>query len=480
MRFFSASSSCSRRARDDVEAEVQEVPEDLVQIHPLRPADVDVAFGRLEAGQVHHEAGLQHRVLEQVGHHHLLVGVLLQLEKDPDVVGRDVLDVEERRQLAAGGDLADLLDERRLVDGVGDAGDVDDLRGLRRRAFLPRAAQANRAGSGLVDLLQLLGGIEDLAAGRKVRRLDVAAQLHRGQVGVVEQLDERRAHLAEVVRRDVGRHADGDAGGAVDEQVGNPRRQHHRLGARAVVVRPERHRRLVDLAQHLVAEARETALGVAHRRGGIAVERAEVAGAVDQRVAQREGLRHADERFVERRVAVRVVVAHHVADHLGALAVLGVGGEVLLPHRVEDAALHRLQPVADVGQGARGDDRERVVEISGLRRLVQRDAFGDAAARRGRIDDIAVAIEQRAGFGFAFGHGRSRIAGGRRGREITVHEVREQRQRDHGSHWEQRSQRRERRRGDGAAGPQGRRARVERDPESQTTPALWSLVLADL
>ena len=85
---------------------------------------------------------------------------------------------------------------------------------------------------------------------------------------------------------------------------------------------------------------------------------------------------------------MRVVVAHHVADDLRALAVLGVGGEVLLPHRVEDAALHRLQPVADVGQRARGDDRERVVEIAGLRRFVQRDAFGDAAARRGCIDDI--------------------------------------------------------------------------------------------
>ena len=71
-----------------------------------------------------------------------------------------------------------------------------------------------------------------------------------------------------------------------------------------------------------------------------------------------------------------MVAAHHVADDLGALAMLGVGGQVLLPHRVEDAALHRLQAVADVGQRAGGDDRERVVEIAGLRRLVQRDVLG--------------------------------------------------------------------------------------------------------
>ena len=76
--------------------------------------------------------------------------------------------------------------------------------------------------------------------------------------------------------------------------------------------------------EHLVADAREAALGVAHRRGAVAVERAEVARAVDERVAQREGLRHAHQRLVERGVAVRVVAAHHVADDLGALAVLGV------------------------------------------------------------------------------------------------------------------------------------------------------------
>jgi hypothetical protein len=63
-----------------------------------------------------------------------------------------------------------------------------------------------------------------------------------------------------------------------------------------------------------------------------------------ERIAQRERLRHAHERFVERRVAVRVIAAHHVADDLRALAMLGVGREVLLPHRVEDAALTGLRP----------------------------------------------------------------------------------------------------------------------------------------
>ena len=117
---------------------------------------------------------------------------------------------------------------------------------------------------------------------------------------------------------------------------------------------------------------REPALGVPHGGGAVAVERSEVARAVDERIAQRERLRHAHQRLVERGVAVRVEAAHHVADDLRALPVLGVGRQVLLPHRVEDAALDRLQPVAHVGQRAGGDDRQRVVEVARLRRLVER------------------------------------------------------------------------------------------------------------
>jgi len=77
-----------------------------------------------------------------------------------------------------------------------------------------------------------------------------------------------------------------------------------------------------------------------------------------------------------------VIAAHHVAHDLGALAVLRVGGQILLPHRVEDAALNRLESVAHIGQRARCDDGQRVVEIAALGSLVQRHALGGTAARR--------------------------------------------------------------------------------------------------
>ena len=102
-----------------------------------------------------------------------------------------------------------------------------------------------------------------------------------------------------------------------------------------------------------VAIRDEAALGVAHRRRRVAVDGAEVALAVDERVAQRERLRHPDERVVDRRVAVRVVVAHHVADDARGLARRPVRLQAGLVHRVEHAAVHRLQAVAHV-RAARG------------------------------------------------------------------------------------------------------------------------------
>jgi hypothetical protein len=65
-----------------------------------------------------------------------------------------------------------------------------------------------------------------------------------------------------------------------------------------------------------------------------------------------------------------MVLAEHLADDRRGLARPRAGGEPqVLPHRIEDAALNGLQPVADVGQRARRDDGQRVAEIPLLRRL---------------------------------------------------------------------------------------------------------------
>jgi hypothetical protein len=66
---------------------------------------------------------------------------------------------------------------------------------------------------------------------------------------------------------------------------------------------------LIDLGKQQGGDRREATFGVAHGRRVVAVARAEVTLPVDQRIAQREVLRLADQGVVSGDVAVRVVLA---------------------------------------------------------------------------------------------------------------------------------------------------------------------------
>ena len=78
---------------------------------------------------------------------------------------------------------------------------------------------------------------------------------------------------------------------------------------------------LFDVREHFLGDFRKARFGVTHGRRRIAIDRAEVSLAVDERIAHVEILREADERVVDRRVAVRMVFAEDFADDLRALAV---------------------------------------------------------------------------------------------------------------------------------------------------------------
>ena len=204
----------------------------------------------------------------------------------------------------------------------------------------------------------------DDSTGREVGALDVPHQVRGARVRVVDQLDHGVDRLAEVVRRDIRGHADGNAAGTVDQQVRVPGRQHDRLAPALVVVRHEVDGLGVDVAQHLDRQRRQPALGVAHGGRRIPVLVAEVPLAVDKRVAKREPLRHPHQRVVGGGVAVGVVLAEHVADDSRALGIRTARLQAALAHREQHTTVHRLESVANVGQRAAHDHAHRVVEIA--------------------------------------------------------------------------------------------------------------------
>ena len=115
---------------------------------------------------------------------------------------------------------------------------------------------------------------------------------------------------------------------------------------------------------------------------------------VDQRQAHGKFLRHAHHRVVDRLVAVRMILAHHVADDARRLAIALVPVEAVLVHRIQDAAMHRLQSVARVGESATDDHAHGVIEVRALQLGFDGDGRDGAAVfgpfgRAGRVVRVA-------------------------------------------------------------------------------------------
>ncbi len=339
-------------------------------------------------GQAHHhrDAALHQHVhvernavfqlgeLEQRFHHQLGIDrARLRFDHQPDILGRFVAHVGDQRQLLVVEQFGELLHQPRFLHQPGDFGDDDQVSTAAGVFGLPARAHAERAAPGLVGLRDALRGIHDHAADREIGAFDPFEQGRATPIRIVDQIERGVAQLADIVRRDGGRHADGDALRAVGEQIGKGRRQHRRLFGGAVIGGAEIDRVLVDAVEQQARDFRQARLGVAHGGRVIAVDIAEIALPVDQRIALGEILRQPHQSVVDRLVAVRVEIAHHVADHLGRLLEGGVGVEPQEAHTVEDAPVHGFEAVARVGQRAVHDGGKRVGEIALFQRRAQRD-----------------------------------------------------------------------------------------------------------
>ena len=371
-----------RAAGDDFALELEVVPDELEERERARNA-VDERDGVVA------ERRLQRRVLEELVERDLRHRVALQLDLDAHagavgVVG-EIRDLGEHLVADEIRDLHDHACVAALLDAVRQLGDHDRRAAAAQLLDVRAGAHDDPAAARAIGVADAAAADDD-RAGREVGALDVLHQPFDRDVGVVDHRDDRVDRLAEVVRRHVRRHPDRDAGRAVDEQVREAGRQHGRLPARLVVVRLEVDGVRVDVAQELGRDLRQARFGVAHRRCRVVVDRAEVPLAVDERVAQRERLRHPHERVVDRRVAVRVVVRHHGADRRGRLLVRPVRLQAGLVHPVQHAPVHRLQAVAHVGQRARDDDRHRVVEEARAHLLLELARLDPARAQSSGLD----------------------------------------------------------------------------------------------
>ncbi len=219
--------------------------------------------------------------LVEVVEHLLWLRVPLQLDHDAHAVPVGfITQVVNAIQPADLHELGNLLDQRRLVDLVRQLSHDDGVPAPIRLLDEGVGSDNHPSSSGCERGLDALAA-EDRRASREIRPVDEIHQIFDSCFRVVNQVNNGVADLAQVVRRDIRGHPDSDAGRAVDQQVGELRRQHDWLGCRAIVVWLKIDRVLVNISEQLLGDRAELRLGVAHRRRAIPIDRAEVALAID-------------------------------------------------------------------------------------------------------------------------------------------------------------------------------------------------------
>ena len=348
---------------------IQKGAQHLFQRADARHAPVD------QHVHVQRKADLQIRIAKQHAHQH--VGVHRagpRFQHDAHVFCRFVAHIGQRHNLLGLDQFGQPFDQLRFLHLIGNLGN-HDLPGAPAQILdRPFRAQPERAAPRAIGVHDRGARFHDGAAGGEI---GAGHQRHDGLVAAVGLAHHQLAgvdQLVQIVRRNVGGHAHGDAGRPIRQQVGKGGGHDDRLFQRAVIVGPEIHRVFGQPLHQKFRQRGQARLGVAAGGGVVAVDIAEVALPVDQRVAQVEILGEPRHRVIDRRVAMRVIIAHHIAGNLGRFAKAPGGRQAQLAHREQDAAMHRLQPVPGIGQGAVHDGGQRIGQI----------ALADGAAQRFR------------------------------------------------------------------------------------------------
>ena len=313
----------------------KEVRHEGIRIHPIGAHDNHQARGVLVI-----------RLIPQIHHHGQLFGLhllgnLLQYLVSGDLIGQ-------------------------LVD--------DDVLSL----HLIAGTNAHAAPPGFVDLLQFLATGHNLSAGREVRCLHMGHELIHGGFRMRQQVQAGIRHFLQVVRRNVGRHAHGNTGGAIEQDVGQSCRKQTGFLQRAVKVGLPVHGALPHFRQQNFGKAGQPGLGVAHGGEGLRVIRgAPVPLPVNQRITVGEGLRHEHHGLVAGRVTVRVVFAQHVTHGPGGFLVLGQCRQAQFGHGIDDSPLYGLEAITDMRQCTVENDVHGIIQVRLFGVFLEREAFCD-------------------------------------------------------------------------------------------------------
>src|SRR6267154_1758130 len=228
-------------------------------------------------GQQDHAEGFLHLcVFEKIVENELRFFATLDFDDDPHAFPRgfvahvcDTFDFFRLHQVG------DAFDQPGFVDLVWNLGD-NNVFAVFAHFFDGRFGAHHET-----TTASFVSGFDALAAGdvRTSREIRAGNQLHHFFERSVRPIDQQNGGIhdfAQIVRRNVGGHADGDAAGAIDEEIRDARWKNEGLFACLIEIGNEVDGFFFEVGENVFADFCEARFGVPHGRRWIAVDRAEI------------------------------------------------------------------------------------------------------------------------------------------------------------------------------------------------------------
>ena len=232
----------------------------MLEVHLLRLAAI-------ERQHIDTKAGLQWRKLKQLIEHDLGHCIAFDLNNNADTVTVGfITQIRNAFDLLVTHTFRHNLDHAGFIDLIRHLGDDDGFPVLAEGLDMSAPAHPDRAAPSM-KCLQRAGAAKNNAAGWKIRGRNVIFnQLVDGDFRVINHRAAGINDLAEIMRWNIGCHANSNTAGAVDQQIWKLRRQHGRLTHAVVIIGLEIDGVFIDVFDQRMGGTGQAGLGIPHCR----------------------------------------------------------------------------------------------------------------------------------------------------------------------------------------------------------------------
>ncbi len=180
-------------------------------------------------------------------------------------------------------------------------------------------------------------------------------------MGIIDGGDKCIHNLSQIMGWNVTSHTNCNSRCPIYEEVGYQGRQDRGFLERGIVVGSEINRLFVQIGEKLMGQLVLSDFCVSHGRWWISIHRTKVSLTINQGMTHRKMLSHTHKSIIYCGIAMGMILTNDVTDNAGGFFVGLVPVVTQLPHGIEYASVHRLEPIAHIWKGSAYDNAHGIV-----------------------------------------------------------------------------------------------------------------------